>query len=76
MDAPPVGALGGPPDISVPCIPPYAAFSSPCSTFWLLMYGFRPLLKLCVHMQALMIVVRMRMMVRTAKVVNSFLAGL
>jgi len=53
----------------------YRFFSSSFSNLRFVTYGFRPLLKLFAHTHALTMVIRIRMMVRTAKVVNSLRAG-
>jgi hypothetical protein len=63
----------GPAVISVVYV--YRFFSSGLSIWCLLIYGFSPLLKLFAHTHALTMVIRIRMMVRTAKVVNSLRAG-
>ena len=67
--------LGTGPAARLGCISSVVGFSSSLSTLRFAMYGFSPLLKLEAHIIALMIVITMRTMVMTAKVVSDFLAG-
>lgn len=73
LDGTGASLLLGPAVISVAYV--YRFFSSRFSMVCLLIYGFSPLLKLFAHTHALTMVIRIRMMVKTAKVVNSLRAG-